>query len=457
MSSLIQITSETPSRRMGVLREKFRGLARGRFRRSLGASVINTGGSQVIRLAGNLILTRLLFPEAFGLMAMVNVVLVGLEMFSDLGIGASVVQRRERPGLAFLQTAWTLQVFRGIALWIIASAVAWPLAHFYREPSLAPVLMAAAFTLVLVALKSPAIHLCARNFRHGDLARIDLISAVVGLLVSIGLAYTFRSVWALVAGGIAAAGLNAILSWWLPEQVRVRFRWDPRCRRELIGFGRWILVATIFAFLAAHGDRLLLARFLTFAELGVYTVAFFFAQSVTTFLGGLSTRTLFPVLSRLENEDPQWMHYRRLLLAGALVPLAIFLIGGPLLIEVLYDARYEPAGSLLQWLALAAALATLRLMAEPVLLARGDSYSRMWLGIAEAAIVVGASALGGLLFGLTGFLFGYVAGQFLTYLPMAWLLHRHRAWTPRDDAAYVGVVLLLAALGWALHPPVIDL
>ena len=128
--------------------------------------MLNTGGSQVIRLAGNLVLTRLLFPEAFGLMAIVSVVLVGLEMFSDLGIGASLVQRRERPGRTFVQTAWTLQVFRGVVLWLIASAAAWPLAHFYREPLLAPVLVAASFTLVLVGFKSPAVHLCARNFGH---------------------------------------------------------------------------------------------------------------------------------------------------------------------------------------------------------------------------------------------------------------------------------------------------
>ena len=96
-------------------------------------------------------------------------------------------------------------------------------------------------------------------------------------------------------------------------------------------------------------------------------------------------------------------------------------------------------------------------MAEPVLLARGDSFSRMWLGIAEAILVVGASAIGGLLHGLTGFVLGYVVGQFLTYLPMAWLLHRHRAWTPRDDLAYLGVVAVVATLGWVLHPPVITL
>ncbi len=44
------------------------------------------GGQQFLRLASNLILTRLMFPEAFGLMALIQTFMVGLQMFSDIGI-----------------------------------------------------------------------------------------------------------------------------------------------------------------------------------------------------------------------------------------------------------------------------------------------------------------------------------------------------------------------------------
>ena len=75
--------------------------------------------SQGIRLAANLILTRLLFPEAFGLMALVNIFLQGLEMFTVLGIGPSIIQNRRGDDPAFLNTAWTIQVIRGFVLWIL--------------------------------------------------------------------------------------------------------------------------------------------------------------------------------------------------------------------------------------------------------------------------------------------------------------------------------------------------
>ncbi len=75
------------------------------------------GASQVLRLAGNLVLARLLFPEAFGLSALVGVFMVGLAMFSDVGIGPSVIRSHRGDDADFLNTAWTIQVIRGLVLW----------------------------------------------------------------------------------------------------------------------------------------------------------------------------------------------------------------------------------------------------------------------------------------------------------------------------------------------------
>src|SRR5204863_421086 len=70
----------------------------------------------ILRLGSNLILARLLVPEMFGLMALVNTFMMGLQMFSDVGIGPSIIQNRRGDDPAFLNTAWTIQVMRGMAL-----------------------------------------------------------------------------------------------------------------------------------------------------------------------------------------------------------------------------------------------------------------------------------------------------------------------------------------------------
>src|SRR5436190_24241135 len=94
-------------------------------------ALVGHGGSQVLRLADNLVLWRLLYAEAFGLMAIVNVFMLGLLMFSDVGIGPSIIQHEHGDDPKYHHSAWTIQAVRGLALFVVAAAAAVPLAHFY--------------------------------------------------------------------------------------------------------------------------------------------------------------------------------------------------------------------------------------------------------------------------------------------------------------------------------------
>ena len=80
---------------------------------------VGYGVGQSLRLGSNLILTRLLVPEMFGLMSLINVFILGLSLFSDIGVGPSIIQHKRGDEPEFYNTAWTLQVIRGGALWLI--------------------------------------------------------------------------------------------------------------------------------------------------------------------------------------------------------------------------------------------------------------------------------------------------------------------------------------------------
>ena len=111
------------------------GLA-GRAMRSTLFSLAGFGGENVLRLAGNLVLTRLLFPEAFGMMALVTVLMNGLGMFSDIGLRSSIIQNERGADPVFLNTAWTIQIARGALLFVITWFLATPVSDFYGDPRL---------------------------------------------------------------------------------------------------------------------------------------------------------------------------------------------------------------------------------------------------------------------------------------------------------------------------------
>jgi len=114
--------------------------------RSMGFSILSFGGGSGLRLIGNLILTRILFPEAFGMMALIQIVIAGLTMFSDLGIHSAIIKDARGNDPDYLNTAWALQICRGVFLWLMTCLLAHPVATFYAAPELAQMLPVAGLT-----------------------------------------------------------------------------------------------------------------------------------------------------------------------------------------------------------------------------------------------------------------------------------------------------------------------
>jgi O-antigen/teichoic acid export membrane protein len=104
-------------------------------------TIASYGTSQILRFGSNLILTRLFIPDVFGLMALVYVFISGLHLFSDIGIGTSIIQNKRGDDPVFLNTAWTMQVIRGVGLWICSFLIAWPVAAFYAKPNQEPIFL----------------------------------------------------------------------------------------------------------------------------------------------------------------------------------------------------------------------------------------------------------------------------------------------------------------------------
>ena len=122
------------------------------------------GLSQLIRLAVNIVLARLLAPELFGIMVIVNSLRSGMELFSDFGIGQNIVVHKHGNDPEFYNTAWTVQAIRGVGLWLVALCAAAPIAKFYAAPILFFVVPLTAFGSVLSGFWSVR---CSPSFRKG--------------------------------------------------------------------------------------------------------------------------------------------------------------------------------------------------------------------------------------------------------------------------------------------------
>jgi O-antigen/teichoic acid export membrane protein len=365
------------------------------------------GTSQALRLGSNLIFTRLLFPEAFGLTLMVAIIMQGLTLLSDVGIQQAVIQNPKGDDPTFLNTAWTMQVIRSTFLSLICAALAWPLSWVYREPLLGPLLLVGAFQLLLNGFHSTSLYTLRRRVASGLLGLIEIGAQVAGIVATGIWALLHPSVWALVAGAVAGTVTQLVASHFLPVGYRNRFQWDREIRNEIIRFGRWILASSAVFFFARQADRLLLGRFMGSAVLGVYGIAAMISEAIGTVSDRITAGVLYPIFSRLgagNLPELKAVYYRtRLRMDAALLPpLGVLTIFGDDLIRLLWDSRYEAAGWMLPILVLRVALGCIFTPCETCLTAVGNPRFGFFRSLAKAIAAVVGIPIGYHLAGLPG-------------------------------------------------------
>jgi O-antigen/teichoic acid export membrane protein len=315
------------------------------------------GFNQVLRFVSNLILTRLLVPELFGLMALVNTFIAGLQLFSDLGIGPSIIQNKRGDSPSFLNTAWTIQVIRGLGVWLCCLAITWPVSTFYNEPRLFWLLPIVSFTSVLAGFNSTKLFTLDRNIALGKLTLFDMSIQIISIVVMVIWAYFSPSIWALVVGTILSSVVKMIGSHYITSGKANRFEWDQSALQDLVSFGRWIFVSTAMTFLATQSDRLLLGKYFTLELLGIYSIAFSLADMPRQVTKRVYGRVLFPVVAKLADTPREELRLKivrqRRWVLIAFAGLLLIMVGfGDFLIHFLYEKEYAQAGWMLPILSL---------------------------------------------------------------------------------------------------------
>ena len=430
--------------------------------RGTALSVMGFGSSQLIRLGSNLILTRILFPEAFGLMALVQVVIAGLEMFSDLAIGPSVVRSPRGDDPKFLNTAWTLQVMRGVVLWVVACVVAGPVAKFYEQPDLALIIPVVALSTLIQGCQSTKMYLANRHLTLGRLTVMELISQTSGTVLMIVMALWLHSVWALVMGTLVGVSVRVVLSHSILPGPANKLAWNRAAFWEVFHFGKYIFLGTVAGFFVQQGDRLVLGKFVSLEDLAVYTIALTLASVPLTLSTQLLERILFPLY---RSRPPATNDANRRSIGRARMLLTIGTIGmagvlamvGVLAVTFLYDPRYHAAGPILVILSLAMIPRLIIMSYDKILLANGNSrdftiFTTMTAIAKILALLPMVSA-----FGLVGAALAPVVVDVFAYPLLVHFIRPYRGWYPKQDLAFlVALCGIVFAAVW-MNPSVFDI
>lgn len=320
-------------------------------------TIAGYGAAQILRFGSNIILARLLFPDVFGLMALVYVFITGLTLFSDIGIGQSIIQNKRGDDPDFYNTAWTMQVIRGVALWLCCLLIAWPVATLYNQPQLTLLLPVVGLSTAIQGFRSTALFTLNRQLAVRQFTIFEFGGQVVGITVMVVLAWFWRNVWALVVGNLVSQSVQLVWSHWIIPGLHNRFVWERRAVKSIFSFGKWIFASTALTFLAEQSDKLILGRLISLTDLGVYNIAFALSDIPRQVLVALSGKVLFPAFSRFaelprEEFRAKILKNRQPFLLAATLGISVIAGFGDKVIPILYPKAYSNAAWMLPVLAI---------------------------------------------------------------------------------------------------------
>jgi O-antigen/teichoic acid export membrane protein len=409
------------------------------------------GGVLLIRMVRSLIMTRLLFPEVYGLMTLVWAVLYGLQMFADTGITATIIRDRRGDDPDFLNTAFTTNVFRGLLLWVVSCAIAFPMAAIYHQPSLAQLLPVTGLTALIHGFVSTAMYTRRRHMDFKRLAILDLSNETVTFVVLVIWAYFFPSVWSMVGGAVIGQLFLVLASHAYLPGIRNKFRWDRSALDTFMVFGKWIYLSSVVYFLSTQSDRFLLGKYLDMIHLGVYGTATVLSGAVQTIVLKINADVLFPAYSRVVQEGTgrlrQVMLRTRLAIdAGMILPIAAMIILGSRIVDLLYDHRYHDAGWMLQVLSVRLIIVASVSNGESCLVALGHPKYSFAENLCRAIAIIVAIPIGWSLAGIKGVIWAVALSE-LPPLIVIWIgLIKYRMFSVAAESRsllFVGLGVLL--------------
>lgn len=397
------------------------GLAKGslkqRFVGTAGWSLAGHFTSQALRFGSNLVLTRLLAPQMFGVMSVAYMVFTGIAMLSDVGLGAIASQSRRGDEPRFLNVLWVVQVVRGVVMTLIALALGaalsldvvralLPAQSVYADPRVPMLIGVVALCGIVDGFQSTRIFWARRNLSIASLTKMELACQVATTVFILVWAWVQPSIWALAAGWLFGEALRTVLSHIVLPGPANRFEWERAAFLEVMRFGKWVLISSPLSFLLTSGDRLLLGAFLDAQSMGLYSIAVLLVAALQTAIVKVLGTAVQPALSEVARHKPHELkktiyRIRGPLGMACLVPAGALFVLGDTVIALLYDKRYTGAGWMLSAVALTLAVIPLTVF-DQCLIALGRMKRLSALNAVRLVALYVLVPLGYTLFGTRG-------------------------------------------------------
>ncbi len=366
------------------------------------------------------ILARLVAPNEFGIISIATVFIGFSKIFSQLGMGAAIVQKKTVTK-EHIRTAYTTSLIIGVFFCIITQIFSSYIAEYFEIPKLSMVLKLISVIFIIDSFITISQSLLQRNLRMKYFALTELISYLIGFgILGVILAFYGYGVFALVFSYILQAIIRAaIMSYFEPHSIIPFF--DRQSFKELFFYGSGQTIAKIANYFASQGDNLVVGKMLTASDLGFYSRAFQLMVAPVNLIGQSLNIVLFPALASIQTDMDKVKNafYRstQLVAYASLILSAILIVNAKEIILILLGEKWLQVVLPFQILAVGTIFRMSYKISDSLIKALGDVHRRAIVQIVYALCVFLFSYIGHF-FGIKGVAFGVLIAIFLNFVFM---------------------------------------
>lgn len=406
---------------------------------------------QIINFIVQIILARLLMPEAFGLIAMLQVFLLIGSGLMDGGMTSSLI-RTSDAGQKDFSTVFFINVIVSVAIYVILFFAAPFISEFYKQPLLTNVLRVYTISFVITALVGVQTTILTKDMRFKLQMIMQVPSVLVGGIVGIVLAYYNFGVWSLVWLNLVQSFLFMIQHWihsdWRPEFIidkeRLKFHFN---------FGYKITLSTLLFSVYKNLYNVIIGKFFSPLQVGFYyqadTLRMFPVQQVTTALD----KVTYPLFSNLQGDDEKLKYAYKSVMQMVLfivVPVMTFLaVFAKVVFLVVLGGKWLPAVPFFQILCIAASMQPLQTYNLNILKVKGRSDLLLRLNIITK-IIPAIFAFFMIPFGIYGLIWFQTLFAFLLFYINTFYSGKMINYSIRDQVKDIwGIFFLAVTVGGA--------
>jgi O-antigen/teichoic acid export membrane protein len=341
-----------------------------------------------LSLVSTLILARLLTPEYFGLVAMSTAVVTMVELFTTLGFEQALI-RDQQATRAQYDTAWTLNAALGLCAGLAIAGLANPIAAFFGESRLPPLLYILAFVPLLDGLTNVGIVDFRKHLKFHLDFRIQVIKKLAGVIATVALALVWRSAWALVLGTVIGRIVGLAMSY-VMHPYRPGFSLSGG--RGLLKFSLWVFLNNLLQFLRLQSANLVIGRVAGAQPLGMYTLAYDISNLPTTQIVTPLNRAVMPGFAKLANDRTRVQN--AFLKVLAIVAVAAIPVGvgiaclAHLVVPLLLGQQWLGAVPAVRWLALFGVTMALQMNVQSLYNGIGKPHINALVNVGLVAVLV---------------------------------------------------------------------